>query len=106
MPKSDRDLEKRLAIVSDDAFAYFTKHGTEVTARIALEPGTKNASSGALFYEEFIPPESLFYSLCFLNGSAKGDELDNAMNKILQIGGDATIGKGLCQCKKVEGGAS
>ena len=102
-------IEKRLALVTDDTFAYFTRHGTEVTARIALEPGTKNVSEGALFYEEFVPPEAVFYSMILLNeGKAPGgyERIDGVFggNGVLQIGGDASIGKGLCECKMVKGG--
>lgn len=113
------DLRDRFAdhfvILSDDDFTHFVRHATEVTARIALNYETKTVKKGALFYQEFLPAESLLYSVVLANvarsGSLEsktktetktGGELLKRLNNwlqdrtILQIGGDETTGKGLC----------
>ena len=104
-------LDDHLAVVSDDVFSWFARHGTQVEARIALDPATKTVTKGALFYQETVPPESIFISLISAEDArhpqvkdvalAKaGAALDHLKVKVCadhrQFGGDATIGKGLC----------
>jgi CRISPR-associated protein Cmr4 len=99
-------IRDRLVIVDDDAFAHFAQHATEVTARIALDYETKTVKEGALFYEEFLPPETLLYSLVLAERS-RFSGVDMLASQVLgaltglglrtvQIGAGETIGKGLC----------
>lgn len=98
---------KRLAIVSDEQFGWFVEYATETIARIGLEPGKKTVKKGALFYQEFVPAEALFYFLLLAQDSqtegAKVSAADNLKEfdppKYLQFGGDETIGKGLCHVR-------
>jgi len=93
-------------ILSDNDFTYFVQHATEVVARVRLEYETKTVAPGALFYEEFLPPETLLYSVDIAGRSRNRDAplepagvlqtLDASMPKVLQIGGNETTGKGLC----------
>jgi CRISPR-associated protein Cmr4 len=98
-------LRARLIIVNDDAFSHFAQHATEVTARIALNYETKTVREEALFYEEFLPPETLLYSLVLAESSRSKtkmeaaqvlDELTGLALRTVQIGAGETIGKGLC----------
>src|SRR5690606_24861876 len=106
-------LKTHLAVISDNAFSFSTKYATEVMARIRLDPKTKTVETGALFYEEFLPAGTILYSLAiaeeprgtnghdlksaddvlgFVNGC-----LDHTKNEsVIQIGANATTGKGLC----------
>jgi CRISPR-associated protein Cmr4 len=105
-PPTCQRMRERLVIVDDDAFGHFAQHATEVTARIALDYETKTVREGALFYEEFLPPETLLYSLVLAERSrSKGRHMDasqvlDALTGIglrtVQIGAGETIGKGLC----------
>jgi len=98
-------LKDRLAIIDDDAFGHFAQHATEVTARIALDYETKTVKKGALFYEEFLPAETLLYSLVLAQRSrSKGKNMTapEVLNTLpglglrtVQIGAGETIGKGL-----------
>jgi len=101
-------LRSDLLIVDDSTFRDFTLHSTDVQARIKIdeETGTTSGSTGNLFYQENLPPETLFYAITMaqddlsgaLNekGSARDllDYLRTMDGKRLQIGGDASIGKG------------
>ncbi len=104
-------LEGHLVILNDDDFTYFTRHATEVIARIALNYETKTVDSdkGALFYEEFLPAETLFYAVV-MGSDSRNDKvprdgkgmlawLEDNLPQTLQIGGDQTIGKGICAIK-------
>lgn len=113
-------LKSHLVILPDTEFTHFVRHATEVTARIGLDYETKTVSGGALFFEEFLPAETLLYSVVLANDSrrklpsrngSRGDQRSATMSaaevltfvtsrvsqqSILQIGGNETIGKGLC----------
>lgn len=104
--KATRDrFVQAFVVLSDDDFTYFARHATEVTARIALDASTKTVKKGALFYQELVPAEALFYSIVIANASRAGrakaatkvrDKLVEVMPDVVQIGGDETTGKGLC----------
>lgn len=94
---------ERFAIVPDDAFDFLCESATEIVARISLEAETKNVKPGGLWYEETVPAEAVFALF------GRGDEADLAALKTfdgqtMQLGGDASIGRGLCRLKT--GGAS
>lgn len=107
-------VRTHLAIINDDAFSHFVRHATEVSARIGLDDDTGTVKPGALFWEENLPPETLFYALVTCSDSRrKGDSmqateilqrLSTAIPETLQIGGNATLGKGLCAVRIPIGG--
>ncbi len=101
---------RQLVILPDDYFTHFVRHATEVTARIGLNYETKTVRQGALFYQEFLPPETVFYSVVLANPgrSRNGNKYSGrdllkfvwgCLPAILQVGGDETIGKGLCAAR-------
>ncbi|MDR0531521.1 MAG: type III-B CRISPR module RAMP protein Cmr4 [Oscillospiraceae bacterium] len=113
------NLKQRIAVVSDDDFTFFVKTMTETITRVRINQETGTVDTGALFTEEYVPAETLFYSLAMAGsillpkeGKDKWkkdhpDEPDESKyllnllsehiqaNPIVQMGGDATIGKGL-----------
>lgn len=94
------------AVLHDDDFTHFVQHATEVMARVGLDYERKTVRGGALFYEEFLPPETLFYAVILAQPSrrkgresAAADILDYVsghLPPVLQIGADETIGRGFC----------
>ncbi len=94
----DQDLTRRIAVISDNQFTHFTRYATEVMARIALDYKTKTVKKGALFNEEALPTETMFYNV--LRGSdATFSTLKSKLkdgDATLQFGGDETIGRGIC----------
>lgn len=112
--KTQQQASRQLVILSDDDFTHFVRHATEVQARVRLDYETKTAQKGALFYQEFLPAETLFYSLILADATRDGksnldrqavlSELAEHLPAYLQIGGDATIGKGLCATRLQQGG--
>jgi CRISPR-associated protein Cmr4 len=101
-------LKSHLVVLHDDDFTHFVRHATEVVARVGLDYERKTVKLGALFYEEFLPAETLFYSVILVSPSRREGHRKSAdeileylrgkleLTCILQIGGDETIGKGLC----------
>lgn len=109
-------LRRNLVVLDDDDFTHFARHATEVIARIGLDYETRTARGKALFYEEFVPPETLFYSVAFATDSRNEQLQCNAAEMlkvlhentppVLQIGADQTIGKGLCAIRIIGNDAS
>ena len=98
-----KDIEKRFVIVSDEIFSYFCEHACEVVTRIKVDDETGTAASGALFNQEQVPSETMLYAVISaqdkkgLKASDALKKLDEKIKgKVLQIGGDATIGLGYC----------
>ncbi|MFV2068758.1 MAG: type III-B CRISPR module RAMP protein Cmr4, partial [Pirellulales bacterium] len=62
-------IKTHLAVLSDNDFCHFVRPATEVVARIGLDYERKTVRSGALFYQEFLPAETIFYSVVLANNS-------------------------------------
>jgi len=83
----------RLIIISDDNFTHFVKNSTEVITRIRLKNGMADKESGGLFTEEYLPTETVMYALAI----GEVDKFIDDSSMILQIGGNSTLGKGICE---------
>lgn len=94
------DLGKRFVIVSDEIFSHFCEHACEVVTRICINDETGVVDSGALFNQEQVPSETMFYAVVgeqkALESLACLKAKLNEIKNIIQIGGDATIGLGYC----------
>ena len=110
---------KRLILLPDDIFGYFLTHATEVMPNIQIVASKGTTKKGSLRYTEYLPEETILYSLIGFEASRGPVEMDKnavaqqfmaslpsqsaepndgtAVRKIpdiLQIGADETIGKG------------
>ncbi|MFZ2655909.1 MAG: type III-B CRISPR module RAMP protein Cmr4 [Victivallales bacterium] len=91
--------EGRITIVSDEMFSYFCENACEVVTRIRVNDETGTVDKGALFNQEQVPSETLFYSVI---AQKSGDAINSLKGKlescknIIQIGGNETIGLGYC----------
>lgn len=105
IPNLDIDKE-RIIIISDDNFSHFVKNSTEVITRTKIDNTKGTVAQGALFTEEYLPAETIMYSLVIANKSfsQKVDDLKevdkvveffNKIPKNIQIGGNSTLGKGI-----------
>lgn len=101
------NLSQRIALVNDNVFLDFVKYSVEIRTRIRINQLTGTVETGALFSEEFIPSESIFYSLMFFAEPYSYDEsiqtskdvidfIKKVFEKsnIMQLGGNESIGKG------------
>ena len=85
--------------------SFLLETGTEVVARIALEKSTKTTRDGALWYEESLPTEVILTGLVVASAVKTSgatteivfDTVRDCINNPLQIGGSATVGRGICQ---------
>ena len=88
------------------------QHSTEVVTRTKINNETGTVSDTALFTEEYLPAESILYSIALFSPEFKKEKegrLDQAavakfyndhLPTIFQIGGNATIGKGIVRTNK------
>ena len=94
-----------LAILTDTDFDYFARNATLVEPHVAINNETGAADGGKLFYTENLPPESVLVALLLASKTRRreGQALPAAevaefvtsnMPPLLQIGGDATTGRG------------
>ena len=117
-----RDKVKRdLVVLSDDDFRDFVTLSTEVIARTKIDNKTGTVATGALWYEEYLPTDSILYSLALTTPIFKEKDADKGIFKltdeekankrdesekvmdffvdglpgVIQIGGNATVGKGI-----------
>ena len=111
-------LKNDLVILSDTDFTYFVENATLVEPHVRIDPDTGTAQDGGLFYTENLPPESLLIAplMASRTQTGKKEEADDAAgvflkiknvidNKMLQLGGSATTGRGLVVAKVVGGEA-
>jgi CRISPR-associated protein Cmr4 len=109
-------LVSDLVALSDTDFAYFSENATLLEPHVRINETTGTADSGGLFYTENLPPESLLVAplLASVTRSGKADEKLDATSvmmklrtaldgRVIQIGGDATTGRGLAVARVVEG---
>jgi CRISPR-associated protein Cmr4 len=105
--KARMHFQKRFLILNDDDFAFLAETATEVRARIRIDDDRGVVQKGALWYEENLPAESVLWGMMAASPSRmKSKALDAEAvwtlfkkqiqgERLLQIGGKATVGRGL-----------
>lgn len=100
-------VKKDIIVLSDDDFTDFVNLSTEVITRTKIDNNTGTVASGALFTEEYLPAESIMYALVLAHQEFRSnsdltaqkilDFFNDNLREVIQIGGNATLGKGLVQ---------
>ncbi|RME81388.1 MAG: type III-B CRISPR module RAMP protein Cmr4 [Zetaproteobacteria bacterium] len=107
-------LKQDLVLLSDTDFTWFVKQSTLIEAHVRIDDETGAADSGGLFYTENLPPESILLSAVLATPERTKDDglqaeavlkhVENALDgETVQIGGDATTGRGLVTLSFVGG---
>lgn len=99
-------LQARLCIIHDDVLGFLLQTATEITARIALDDQTKTVKQGQLWYEEALPSETVLTGLVIASPvKAEAVEVFKTIGDLakgaLQLGGNATVGRGLCRLRLI-----
>jgi CRISPR-associated protein Cmr4 len=105
-----------VVVLPDEDFTDFVNLSTEVITRTKIKSETGTVEKGMLFTEEYLPAESVLYSLVLaspifkekdeekgifkkVNGKSEEELVTEFIKKglpeVIQIGGNATLGKGL-----------
>ena len=95
-----------LLLISDEMFDYCISSCTEIQTNIKIDSRTGTAQDGTLRYQEFLPSDSILYAIVnFKNQQceagllpeAVSGHVQKAIKDFIQIGGDETLGKGICK---------
>ena len=109
--KLDLSNSRYIVAISDDDFMELIELSKEIITRnrIDHETGVVDKKTGSLFTEEYLPAESILYSLILKNGIKDEDNLyDSYLEEVkanfnfIQVGGNSTIGKGIVKIKVFE----
>jgi len=102
-------IKKDIIVLPNNDFKDFVNISTEVITRTKISNITGTVEAGALFTEEYLPTESVLYSLVLAHQEFRKDSdftaekvlsfFEENLKEIVQIGGSATIGKGLVRTK-------
>ena len=103
-----------LVLLSDEDFTWFAKNSTVVEPHVRIDNTTGTASDGGLFYTENLPPESLMLGSLMASRERSGhteteagtvlSHVTGAIDgQLLQVGGDATTGRGLVAARVLRG---
>jgi CRISPR-associated protein Cmr4 len=107
---------ERVLMLHDDTMGFLLESATEVVNRVRLEDDSKTVADGALWNEEALPAESLLVALVQC-GAARGNlqetwdaarvrgALEPEAPRVVQLGGHAGIGRGLCNLTMGAGAA-
>lgn len=103
-----KGLTSKLAIVSDEMFAFFAKQACEIANHNCVDDETGVVKNGALFNQENVPSETLFYSVFTFKNEGDAEVLRAKLEEeknLLQVGADMTTGLGWCSIamKEVQG---
>lgn len=109
-------LARDLVVLSATDFDYFVQNATLIEPHVSINEKTGTAKDGSLHYTENLPPEALLLAPLMASSTRDGGEALDAVvvmarikavidGKLLQIGGDATTGRGLVTAKIVGGAA-
>jgi len=127
--KTFPELE-RAVLISDEMYDYAVSSCTEVQTQIKIDSKTGAAEEGGLRYQEFLPADSVLYAVLHysrrdqaelgkkcdnptlielvkgLHASTVKQHVQDVINGFIQIGGDETLGKGICRLSWINGGGA
>ncbi|WP_299458255.1 type III-B CRISPR module RAMP protein Cmr4 [uncultured Microscilla sp.] len=122
---SQQKVKHDVVVLPNDDFRDFVNLSTEVITRTKINSDTGTVEQGQLFTEEYLPAESVLYTLALVapEFSKQTDKMKEAevlnflkenLPGVMQIGGNATLGKGIVRtrlmnmatAKKAEKGAA
>ena len=105
-------IKTDIVVLANDEFKDFVNLSTEVITRTKIDNDTGTVANGQLFTEEYLPAESVLYSLVlaapeFTSNKDRIDEnevisfVQGQLPEIIQAGANATLGKGLLKTKLI-----
>ena len=106
------EITSRLVILSNGMMSFFAKSACEVAQHVRINDDTGTAAGGALFNQENVPSETLFYAVLNCSAERSAQKKDKprtpedaaavfdaklkACGRVFQFGGDASTGLGYC----------
>jgi CRISPR-associated protein Cmr4 len=98
-------LKKDVVVVSDNVFSQIVETMTNVIPRVRINHEKGIVETGALWYEEYLPQDTIMYFIARETVYSKENELDLLeeilKDRVISVGGKETLGKGLVSLKVV-----
>ena len=106
-----QEVTNRLVILSNGMMSFFAQNACEVAQHVRIDDETGTAAGGALFNQENVPSETMFYAIVHAfdgrGDTSKAKKAEDAITaftakidgKAFQFGGDASTGLGWCSLK-------
>ena len=103
----------KLLLVSDEVFKIAVDSCTEIQTQIKIDSKTGTVQGGALRYQELLPADSVLYSVVYysravfentLQSETVRRHMEDVIKDFIQIGGDETLGRGICKINWIPGG--
>lgn len=106
-----QEVQHRLVILGNGMMSFFAKSACEVAQHVRISDETGTAEEGALFNQENVPSESMFYAILYGMDERTPKRIDDTRRnaataleafagktngRIFQFGGDASTGLGYC----------
>ncbi|MBB1125588.1 type III-B CRISPR module RAMP protein Cmr4 [Thiospirillum jenense] len=103
------DFVNRFAILPDNILGYLSETATELRTRITIDEQTGTVKQGALWFEEHLPAEAVLWGIYAVSDSNERQQQRDAADLVsdlrtalaldrgalLQLGGQAGVGRGL-----------
>lgn len=107
-PAHPASFTDRLVIVDDETMTFLWETGTQLDTRVRIDDESRTVVEGALWIEESLPPETVLIGQMFADRSRAADTsldsqavvtavLPDSKAMHLQVGGKATVGRGVCR---------
>jgi len=103
----------RLLLVSNETYTYAVESCTEIQTQIKIDSEKGTAQDGSLRYQELLPADSVLYTVVYYSRAVFDNALQaetvckhvqDVITKFIQIGGDETLGRGICKTNWISGG--
>jgi CRISPR-associated protein Cmr4 len=110
-----QEVASRLVILSNGMMSFFAQNACEVAQHVRIDDETGTAAGSALFNQENVPSETLFYSVLHATDERAANKAKDqrrteaqaleefskkvADRQVFQFGGDASTGLGWCTVK-------
>lgn len=107
-----QEVGNRLVILSDGMMSFFAQNACEVAQHVRIDDETGTAAGGALFNQENVPSEAMFYCVLHAFDERTANKAKDQRRKaeealktfgekvqavqVFQFGGDASTGLGWC----------
>lgn len=102
---------ERLILISDIMYDFLVSSCTEVQTQIKIKATTGTTEDRSLRYQELLPADSFLYSIIYFSQASMNElqaktirsHIQDSIKDFIQIGGDETLGRGICKVNWQEG---
>jgi CRISPR-associated protein Cmr4 len=113
-PAATASFTERFVVVDDETMTFLWETGTQLDTRVRIDDESRTVVGGALWIEESLPPETVLVGRLVadrsrstdstLDAKAVADAVLPGAEVRIQVGGKATVGRGVCRLVPIRKG--